>query len=101
MASDTASELTELRTAVDRLTQGLQLMLETQGTHTEMLLKVLQAATQPAPSERTLEEALAQIAAILRDHGGKLDALLSVMKSLPTDVGTAVAASVRDGLARI
>jgi hypothetical protein len=101
MASDTASELAELRTAVDRLTQGLQLMLETQGTQTEMLLKVLQAATQPASAERTLEETLAQIAAILRDHGGKLDALLSVMKSLPADVGTAVAASVRDGLARI
>ncbi len=101
MASDTASELAALRTAVDRLTQGLQLMVETQGTQTEMLLKLMQAATQPAPAERPLEEALARIAAILRDHGSKMDALLSLMKSLPADVGTAVAASVRDGLARI
>jgi small-conductance mechanosensitive channel len=96
-----ASELTELRTAVDQLTQGLQLMLETQATHTEMLLKLLQAATQPASPSQALEATLTQIATILRDHGGKLDALHSVMKSLPSDVGSAVALSVRDGLGKL
>ncbi len=49
MAQDVATELADLRTAVDRLTQGLTLMLETQATHTEMLRAVLQAATEPPP----------------------------------------------------
>ena len=40
MAGDVAGELAGLRTAVDRLTQGLQLMLETQATQTEMLRAV-------------------------------------------------------------
>ena len=99
MAGDTASELAGLRTAVDRLTQGLQLMLETQATHTEMLRAVLQATAHAGPQEQELADVLARIAATLLGQTGRLEAILVVLRSLPSDVGTAVAASVRDGLA--
>ena len=99
MAGDVAGELAGLRTAVDRLTQGLQLMLETQATQTEMLRAVLEAASSPAPADRELSDQLARIAATLQAQGGSLQAILKTRPSLPADVGTAVAASVRDGLA--
>jgi hypothetical protein len=101
MAGDVAHEVAELRQAVDRLTQGLQLMLETQGTQTEMLRAVLAAMVQPTVQERELDTVLDRIAATLRDHSVRLEALLSVMKSLPSDVGTAVAASLGDVLAKL
>ena len=101
MAGDVAGELAGLRTAVDRLTQGLQLMLETQATQTEMLRAVLEAASSPAPADRELSDLLARIAATLQAQGGSLQAILKTLTSLPADVGTAVAASVRDGLAGV
>jgi ABC-type transporter Mla subunit MlaD len=101
MADAVAREVAELRQSVDRLTQGLQLMLETQATHSEMLGKLLVAATQPTPQETELGAVLARIAALLGDQTRQLEAVRTILKALPADVGTAVAASVRDGLARL
>ena len=40
-----AAELARLRDTVETLTQGLRMMVETQGTHTEMLQAIMEAAT--------------------------------------------------------
>jgi ABC-type transporter Mla subunit MlaD len=101
MADDTASELAGLRTAIDRLTQGLHQVAETQQTHTDMLAELLKAAALPTPQERELHDVLKVISATLTDHTGKLHAVLSVLQKLPSDVGSAVAASVGDALSKV
>ena len=53
-------ELARLRETVETLTQGLRMMVETQGTHTEMLRTILEAATEDA-GERPLPALLTQI----------------------------------------
>jgi hypothetical protein len=101
MADDTASEVAELRLAIDRLTQGLHHVAETQQIHTDMLAELLKAAARPARQERELYDLLKVISAILTDHTGKLHSVLSVLQTLPADVGTAVAASVGDALGKV
>src|SRR5260370_21902288 len=48
MSDPIAAELSRLRDTVETLTQGLRMMVETQGTHTEMLRAILEAATEEA-----------------------------------------------------
>jgi hypothetical protein len=60
MSDAIAAELARLRETVETLTQGLRMMVETQGTHTEMLQAVLEAATEEA-GESPLPGLLAQI----------------------------------------
>ncbi len=101
MANETASEVAELRLAIDRLTQGLHHIAETQQIHTDMLAELLKAASRPARQERELHDLLQVISAILTDHTGKLHSVLSVLQKLPEDVGSAVAASVGDALGKV
>jgi hypothetical protein len=101
MVQDATTELAGLRVAVERLTQGLRLMLETQATQTEMLRAVLEAATQPPPEGGQLEIALDSILTQLRDQSGRLERIVEATQTLPAEIGAAVAASVRDGLAGV
>ncbi len=101
MADDTASEVAELRLAIDRLTQGLHYIAETQQIQTNMLGELLRAASRPAREERELDDSLKVISAILTDYTGKLHSVLSVLQKLPEDVGTAVASSVGNALSKI
>lgn len=55
-----AAELARLRDTVETLTQGLRMMVETQGTHTEMLQAIMEAATEEA-GESPLPGLLTQI----------------------------------------
>jgi hypothetical protein len=55
-----AIEIAHLRDTVETLTQGLRMMVETQGTHTEMLQAIMEAATEEA-GESPLPGLLTQI----------------------------------------
>lgn len=48
MSDAIPAELARLRGTVETLTPGLRMMVETQGTHTEMLQAILEAATEEA-----------------------------------------------------
>jgi transcription elongation GreA/GreB family factor len=52
-----------LRLSVDRLAQGLTLMLEAQAAQAEMLRQLLQAASQPASAESPVAQALTKLSA--------------------------------------
>jgi hypothetical protein len=100
MADDTQIELAALRLAVERLTQGLQLMLETQATHTEMLRQLQEAAAaEPEPSP--VADTLAQLAATLRHHSEVLEGVRVGLEGLPGEVGSAVAQGMRAALAGV
>ena len=60
MSEPIAAELARLRETVETLTQGLRLMVETQGTHTEMLQAITEAATEEA-GHSPLPDLLSQI----------------------------------------
>ncbi len=96
--SELASELAALREAIERLEQGRRLMLETQGTHSEMLREILHAAAAPTESELPLTEMIGQLIAAMKGQHAELAAIGEVMRRLPADVGSAVAGAVRDGL---
>ena len=96
--SEIASELASLREAIDRLEQGLGLMLETQGTHSEMLREILHVAAAPTEAERPLTDMIAQLIATMNGQNAELAAIGEIMRRLPADVGSAVAGAVRDGL---
>ncbi len=93
-----AMELSSLREAVDKLEQGLRLMLETQETHSEMLRQILLAAAAPAKPEEKLSELLAGLLGTLKGQQAELSAIGTIMRSLPKDIGSAVAGAVADGL---
>src|SRR4051794_32440142 len=71
MSDAITAELTRLRDTVETLTQGLRMMVETQGTHTEMLQAILEAATEEA-GESPLPGLLAQIVERLDEQTGIL-----------------------------
>jgi hypothetical protein len=96
--SELASELASLREAIKRLEQGLGLMLEIQGTHSEMLREILHAAATPMEAEQPLTEMIGQLIATMNGQHAELAAIGEVMRRLPADVGSAVAGAVRDGL---
>jgi hypothetical protein len=97
-SSEIASELASLREAIERLEQGLGLMLETQGTHSEMLREILHAAAAPTEAEQPLTDMIARLLATMDGQHAELAAIGEVMRRLPADVGSAVAGAVRDGL---
>ncbi len=77
MAHPTAPAAHSTDARLDQITQVLRLMLETQQTHTEMLAKVIEAAT---PSEESsLEGAMRSVAIALRDQ---TNALVRVQEKL-------------------
>lgn len=97
-SSEIVSELASLREAIERLEQGLGLMLETQATHSEMLREILQAAATPAAEEQALTAMVSDLLTTLNAQQAELAAIGVVMRRLPEDIGSAVAGAVRDGL---
>ncbi len=85
--------------AIERLTQGLQLVAETQETHSKMLQDLLTAAAAPEPKNSILSEALAEVAAGLRDQMTSLNVVQRTLAQLPAEVGAAVTQSLRAALA--
>ena len=98
MGDEATAALAALTAEVAGLRQSLALMLETQATHSEMLRRLLEAAAAPAEPENRLADALAQIAATLRDQGRQIEAVEAILRQLPVDVGQAVGRGVRDAL---
>jgi hypothetical protein len=97
-ASDIVTELASLRESIERLEQGLRLMLETQETQNEMLRQILQAAAVPPEPEQGLSDLLAELLGALNGQQAELNAIGTIMRRLPGDIGSAVAAAVGDGL---
>ena len=99
MANEQQDELAQLRLAIERLAQGLQLVSETQERHSEMLRQILLAASAPEPKESGLNEALAAVAAGLRDQITSLNGVQRTLAQLPAEVGVAVTRSLQAALA--
>ncbi|MGO9721414.1 MAG: hypothetical protein ACLPOA_12725 [Methylocella sp.] len=97
-SSEIVSELASLRDAIERLEQGLRLMLDTQEAHSEILREILHAAAAPAEPEQELAGVIAGLIASINGQHAELTAIGAVMRRLPADIGSAVAIAVRDGL---
>jgi hypothetical protein len=101
-AEDRAEDrIAALRLAVDRLTQGLTLMLETQATHTEMLRQLLITASDPAPEESPVAEALTHLAATIGAQTLLLHKVSRGLERLPEEVGREVAGGLRAALGEV
>jgi hypothetical protein len=87
-----------LRLSVDRLGQGLTLMLEAQTAQTEMLRQVLQTASQPAPAESPVAEALTKLSATIGAQTLLLREVGRDLERLPAEVGREVAEGLRTAL---
>lgn len=92
-------ELARLALAIERLTQGLQLMAETQQTHSAMLQELLEAAAAPEPKNSEVAEALVAIAVGLNRQMASLNAVQQALAQLPAQVGEAVTGSLQMVLA--
>lgn len=98
MARDVPDEIAALQLAVDRLTQGLQLMQEMLETQTELLLKLMQAAAGPDDERQSAAEAIAQLTAAVSQNTQVLAAVERDLQGLPEAVGQAVADSLQAAL---
>jgi hypothetical protein len=90
-----------LRLAVDRLTQGLTLMLESQAVHTEMLRQLLQAASGSGPEESPVAEALTKLAATIGAQTLLLHEVNRGLERLPGELGREVAGGLRAALGEV
>ena len=97
----TEDRIAALRLAVDRLTQGLTLMLATQATHTEMLRQLLMAASGPTPEESPVADALTKLAATISAQTLLLHEVNRGLERLPEEVGREVAAGLRAALGEV
>ena len=86
MSDQVAAELARLRDTVETLTQGLRMMVETQGTHTEMLQAILEAATEEA-GESPLPGLLTQIVERLDEQTGILHRIEAAAGGGPVEDG--------------
>ena len=84
MSDAVADQLARLRETVETLTQGLRMMVETQGTHTEMLRAILEAATEEA-GESPLPALLTQIVERLDEQTGILLRIEAAASGSPAD----------------
>ena len=76
-------------------------MLETQATHTEMLLQLLMAASGPAPEESPVAEALTHLAAAIGAQTLLLHEVSRGLERLPEEVGREVAGGLRTALSEV
>ncbi|MCB8884037.1 hypothetical protein ACELLULO517_27630 [Acidisoma cellulosilytica] len=90
-----------LRLSVDRLAQGLTLMLEAQAAQGEMLRQLLQAASQPAPAESPVAQALTKLSATIGAQTLLLQAVGRDLERLPAEVGREVAGGLRAVLGEV
>ena len=89
------SEVAALRTSVDALAQGLHLMVETQETHTDLLQRILDAATEPSPSDSPLHDLLAKLIAGVDGQTEALHRIETRLAHFGSDVETAVIRGVQ------
>jgi hypothetical protein len=92
---DLRDEVAALRTSMDALTQGLHLMVETQETHTDLLQRILAAATEPSPAESPLHELLARLVAGIDGQTEALHRIESRLAHVGPDVEAAVIRGVQ------
>lgn len=90
-----------LRLSVDRLAQGLTLMLEAQAAQGEMLRQLLQAASAPAPAESPVAQALTKLSAVIGAQTMLLQAVGRDLERLPAEVGREVAGGLRAALGEL
>ena len=90
-----------LRLSVDRLAQGLTLMLEAQAAQAEMLRQLLQAASKPASAESPVAEALTKLSATIGAQTMLLQAVGRDLERLPAEVGREVASGLRAALGEV
>lgn len=91
------AEVAGLRTDVQAHTQGLTLMLEIQGTHTEMLRELLQMAAQD-PGPNPLVDVMAQILRVLTGNQDAVERLTSQLAGLPERLGSEMAHAIERAL---
>ena len=99
--AEALTELDRLRRSVDQLVHGLQAMVETQATHTEMIRRLLAAATAPSDPEHHVARQLEQVVDLLVSQGAQMRTIGSTLKVLPAEVGSAVARQVTAALALV
>ena len=92
---DLRADVTALKTSVDALTQGLTLMVETQETHTDLLQRILAAATEPSPSDSPLHDLLARLIAGIDGQTEALHRIETRLAHVGGDVETAVIRGVQ------
>jgi hypothetical protein len=98
MSGSAEDKIEALQLAVERLTQGLTLMAETQETHTAMLLQLLQAAAAPMPETSPVADALSKLAATISTQTLLLHEMSRGLDRLPEEVGREVAGGLRAAL---
>jgi hypothetical protein len=98
MSGSAEDKIEALQLAVERLTQGLTLMAETQETHTAMLLQLLQAAAAPMPEASPVVDALSKLAATISTQTLLLHEMSRGLDRLPEEVGREVAGGLRAAL---
>src|SRR6202012_2451238 len=98
MSGSAEDKIEALQLAVERLTQGLTLMTETQETHTAMLLQLLQAAAAPMPEASPVADALSKLAATISTQTLLLHEMSRGLDRLPEEVGREVAGGLRAAL---
>jgi hypothetical protein len=98
---DVAAEIAKLRHTVELLEQGLTQLLEATNTHTELLSKLMAAATAPTEPEQNLGVLLNAVVARLADQTVLLRTIGDTMIRLPDDVGAAVGAQMASVLAAV
>ena len=99
--ADALAELSTLQRLVGQLVQGLTAMQDTQATHTEMLARLLAAATAPTEPEGNVTVLLQAVVSRLTEQGALLRSLDKTMAKLPEDVGTAVGSQMANALAAV
>jgi hypothetical protein len=97
----TEDKIEALRLSVDRLAQGLTLMLEAQAAQAEMLRQLLQAASAPASAESPVAEALTKLSATIGAQTLLLREVGRDLERLPAEVGREVAEGLRTALGEV
>ena len=98
MAGDAPAEIAALQLAVDRLSQGLQLVQEMLETQKELLLKLTRAAAGPDEERQSAADAIAQLTAAVGQNTQILAAVERDLQGLPEAVGRSVADSLQAAL---
>jgi hypothetical protein len=98
---EVAAELARLSRSVELLEQGLSQMLDTMATHTELLSKLLIAATADTKPEQDLAVVLKGVGARLAENQVALRGVERAMVELPGHVGQAVATEMANALAAV
>jgi hypothetical protein len=95
------AEFAGIRTSIDALTQGLTLMVETQETQTEMLARLLEAATQEPEEEGSLARTLERIFATLNTQTERLLSIGGMIDTIGPSVERAVIRGVHRAVGNV